>query len=166
MMTGGTPVPQVCRACPAFSEVRLTEAIPAVKSSTIQVQEKVSEAQGRHREVSSEGSVEQRSELMDKNRIRGTRDGPRGLVFPKPNAPRSQSVYPEVYSEGRRTYPGRSARCPGLACHERTGEIGRFPDRRSEVSRGRSKADPGRESPRPERCLSRINGRAIRSLYS
>ena len=28
-----------------------------------------SEAQGRHREVRSEGSVEQRRELMDKNRI-------------------------------------------------------------------------------------------------
>ena len=34
---------------------------------------KSSEAQGRHREVGSEGSVEQRYGPMDKNRIRGLR---------------------------------------------------------------------------------------------
>ena len=34
---------------------------------------KGSEAQGRHREVGSEGSVEQRYGSMDKNRIRGLR---------------------------------------------------------------------------------------------
>jgi hypothetical protein len=34
---------------------------------------KGSEAQGRHREVGSEGSVEQRYGPMDKNRIRGLR---------------------------------------------------------------------------------------------
>ena len=34
---------------------------------------KGSEAQGRHREVGSEGSVEQRYGLMDKNWIRGLR---------------------------------------------------------------------------------------------
>ena len=45
---------------------------------------KGSEAQGRHREVRSEGSVEQRYGLMDKNRIRGLRCRASGQVIAKP----------------------------------------------------------------------------------
>jgi hypothetical protein len=42
-----------------------------------------SEAQGRHREVVSEGSVEQRREPMNKNRIRGLRRRTSGLLIAK-----------------------------------------------------------------------------------
>jgi hypothetical protein len=45
---------------------------------------KGSEAQGRHREVGSEGSVKQRYGPMDKNRIRGLRHRASGQVTAKP----------------------------------------------------------------------------------
>ncbi len=45
---------------------------------------KGSEAQGRHREVGSEGSVEQTREPMDKNRIRGIRRRASGHMTAKP----------------------------------------------------------------------------------
>lgn len=45
---------------------------------------KDSEAQGPRREAWSEGSVEQRCEPMDKNRIRGLRRWARGQVTSKP----------------------------------------------------------------------------------
>jgi hypothetical protein len=44
---------------------------------------KVSETQGRHREVRSEGSVEQTRELMNKNRIRGIRRWTSGHMITK-----------------------------------------------------------------------------------
>ena len=42
-----------------------------------------SEAQGRHREVGSEGSVEQRREPMDKNQIQGLRHRTSGQLIAK-----------------------------------------------------------------------------------
>jgi isopentenyl diphosphate isomerase/L-lactate dehydrogenase-like FMN-dependent dehydrogenase len=45
---------------------------------------KGSEAQGRHREVGSEGSVEQTREALDKKRIRGLRRRASGPMIAKP----------------------------------------------------------------------------------
>jgi hypothetical protein len=45
---------------------------------------KGSEAQGRHREVGSEGSVEQTREALDKKRIRGLRRRASGPMNAKP----------------------------------------------------------------------------------
>jgi len=47
---------------------------------------KGSEAQGRHREVGSEGSVEQRYGLMDKNRIGGLRCRASEQMIAKPTS--------------------------------------------------------------------------------
>ena len=45
---------------------------------------KVSEAQGRRREAGSEGSVEQKREPMNKNRIRGIQRRAKGQMTAKP----------------------------------------------------------------------------------
>ncbi len=76
---------------------------------------KGSEAQGRHREVGAEGSVEQRRGPMNKNRMR------------RPTAAGERARYREAHIhqggwwqirrlcvEGGRTYLGRSATCHGI----------------------------------------------------
>ena len=68
-----------------------------------------SEAQGRHREVGSEGSVEQKREPMDKNRIRGLG--------------RRTSVLPIAKSTTIKSARGRSGGCAWKAVRLITGDL-------------------------------------------
>ena len=96
---------------------------------------KGSEAQGRHREVGSEGSVEQRYGPMDKNWIGGLRRRTSGQVIAK-----SVSIKDAGGKSGgrvvesRRTYRERSVACLGFVTER--GVI--HADPATEVSSGRS----------------------------
>ena len=90
------------------------------------VEVKGSEAQGRHREVGSEGSVEQRHEPTDRNwinRRRGRtswREATKSL-FTKGRKRKSSGYVPKV-SVGKRLTPGGLYCCLGIG----TGGIERF----------------------------------------
>src|SRR3981189_2237314 len=109
MRTPGRKLPGVFLVCRACSTAWRWKSFTQPDGG-----EGFSEAQGRRREVGSEGSVEQNCGLMDKNRIT------------RPTQPDERASDREVHShqglgweirracrEGGRTYLGRSPSCPG-----------------------------------------------------
>jgi len=107
-----------CRACPADLE--------GASPSPNLVEVKGSEAQGRHREVGSEGSVEQRYEPTDRNWINrrqgrtSWREATKSL-FTKGRKRKSSGCVPKVSVRNRLT-PGGLYRCLGIG----TGAIERL----------------------------------------
>ena len=90
---------------------------------------------GYRREAGSEGSVEQRCEPMNKNRIRGASAGRAGNVSRSPYPSRARSVDPAVVHRRRLSLPREI--CP---VSPRATEAAERPsDRGAEVSRGHSR---------------------------
>src|SRR6267378_2923449 len=95
---------------------------------------KGSEAQGRHREVGSEGSVEQRYGPMDKNRIRGLRRRTSEQLIAKSISIKDAGGKSGGRIESSRTYHGRSAVRLGFVTESEVIHS----DPAAEVSSGRS----------------------------
>jgi hypothetical protein len=121
----------VCRACSIARRC---------KSSPILMEEKGSETQGRHGDVGSEGSVEQRYEPTNRNWIRGGTVG-RGRVRARsPYPSRASTVNPAVvYRKGIELTPGGLRCVLGSGVPRKLTERGASgADRTAEVSRGHS----------------------------
>ena len=121
-------VADACRACPT--------AWRCESSTQPDGGEGLAKRKGGHREVASEGSVEQRREPMHKNRIEGDRDrmSERKIaksISVKGHGRRSGGCAPKAVG----LTPGGLRRCPG----DGTGGTERNPERGAGVSRGHSR---------------------------
>jgi hypothetical protein len=99
------------------------------KSSPNLMEVKGSEAQGRYREVWSEGSVEQRYEPMNKNWIRGVKAGRGSMECQSPYPSRAGNVNPAVVYR----------QIVGLLreiCRWSRAQVGRFPGLRRDGPQG------------------------------
>ena len=120
------------------------------------------EAQGRHREVGSEGSVERRCGARYTNRIRGV--VPSGRAGTRPQSPPSTDgrCFINPASMHRR-YDSLPREICGVSCVRTEGGV-ILPDRPAEVSRRHSRPGAGeaREAPQGRKAGQRIGQAATR----
>jgi hypothetical protein len=109
---------------------------------------------GDHREVGSEGSVEQTCESMDKKRIQGVSSGRAAHLPRSPYPSRVRSVDPTAVHGRRLSLPQEICSVSAAA----TEAVERWSDRRAEVSRGHIRPPTSVRLLRHSKAERRSNG--------